>query len=321
MPDAKDPKQAITVEETTDKRTPQRMAVRLTPVDNSDQPTFANYTSLNVASGMVLLDFGFLEPTVLNAIQRSAKSGGAAGHAEWEARGACRVESGGAAGAVDAARAAAQAGAARRQEAELDGGLFMRFVAPNSSRKWLFAIFCAVTTGACATAEVETHGAKCGAWKDCVGDRRVHREEVALSTGETTVVERTALLDAYHRFPRGEILKARLASGEELHFESCAEPLALDVIRGVFYIVGASYKMHCMREYGFPQTAQKRYVAWRKEGAGWIRLSLEQVPPELKTNLLQQVPDKPQPAPVTSHEKTILLRGVANIGRNEAFWK
>ena len=46
------------------------------PVDNSDQPVVSNYTSLNVAPGMVFIDFGFLEPGMLAAIPRVARSGG-----------------------------------------------------------------------------------------------------------------------------------------------------------------------------------------------------------------------------------------------------
>lgn len=53
-----------------------RMGIRLAPVDNSDQPVFANYTNVNVAPGMVFIDFGFLEPAMLAALPRVARSGG-----------------------------------------------------------------------------------------------------------------------------------------------------------------------------------------------------------------------------------------------------
>jgi hypothetical protein len=52
------------------------MGIRLMPVENSDQPVVANYTSLNVAPGMVFIDFGFLEPAMLTALPRVARSGG-----------------------------------------------------------------------------------------------------------------------------------------------------------------------------------------------------------------------------------------------------
>jgi hypothetical protein len=52
------------------------MALRLTPVRDSDQPIVANYTALNVAPGMVFIDFGFIEPAMLAALPRVARSGG-----------------------------------------------------------------------------------------------------------------------------------------------------------------------------------------------------------------------------------------------------
>jgi hypothetical protein len=56
--------------------TPMRMGVRLTPVNNSDQPVLANYAIVNVAPGMAFIDFGFLEPSLLAAIPRVASQGG-----------------------------------------------------------------------------------------------------------------------------------------------------------------------------------------------------------------------------------------------------
>ena len=50
--------------------------IRLAPVDNSDQPVLANFTSLNGSPGMVFIDFGFLEPAALDAFSRLARSGG-----------------------------------------------------------------------------------------------------------------------------------------------------------------------------------------------------------------------------------------------------
>jgi hypothetical protein len=52
------------------------LGIRLVPVDNSDLPIVANYTALNVAPGMVYIDFGFLEPAMLSALPRVAKQGG-----------------------------------------------------------------------------------------------------------------------------------------------------------------------------------------------------------------------------------------------------
>jgi hypothetical protein len=50
--------------------------IRLAPVANSDQPVLANFTTLNGAPGMVFVDFGFLEPAALDALSRTARSGG-----------------------------------------------------------------------------------------------------------------------------------------------------------------------------------------------------------------------------------------------------
>ena len=50
--------------------------IRLTPVNNSDQPVLANFTRLNGAPGMAFVDFGFLEPAALAALSRLAQTGG-----------------------------------------------------------------------------------------------------------------------------------------------------------------------------------------------------------------------------------------------------
>ena len=55
---------------------PASLNIRLTPVDNSDQPILANFTTLNGAPGMVFVDFGFLEPAALAALSRLAQTGG-----------------------------------------------------------------------------------------------------------------------------------------------------------------------------------------------------------------------------------------------------
>ena len=53
-----------------------QMGIRLAPVGNSDQPVVANYCSINIAPGMAFIDFGFLEPAMLAALPRVARSGG-----------------------------------------------------------------------------------------------------------------------------------------------------------------------------------------------------------------------------------------------------
>ena len=52
--------------------------VRLKPSEPSAHPRATNYTNVGVAQGVAYLNFGFIEPTVLAAIARSAKDGQAA---------------------------------------------------------------------------------------------------------------------------------------------------------------------------------------------------------------------------------------------------
>ena len=49
------------------------LGVRLVPVNNSDQPLFANYTTVNATPGVAFLDFAFLEPSVLLALPHVEK--------------------------------------------------------------------------------------------------------------------------------------------------------------------------------------------------------------------------------------------------------
>lgn len=52
--------------------------VRLKPSESSAQPRATNYTNVGVAQGIAYVDFGFIEPTVLAAIAKTAKDGQAA---------------------------------------------------------------------------------------------------------------------------------------------------------------------------------------------------------------------------------------------------
>jgi hypothetical protein len=49
--------------------------VRLKPVHHSNLPHQANYSNVAVAQGMAYLEFGFLDPAVLQAIVKTAKDG------------------------------------------------------------------------------------------------------------------------------------------------------------------------------------------------------------------------------------------------------
>jgi hypothetical protein len=53
----------------------QNVNVQLVPSGQSDQPILANFTVLHPASGVALIDFGFLDPGALNALSQMARSG------------------------------------------------------------------------------------------------------------------------------------------------------------------------------------------------------------------------------------------------------
>ena len=52
--------------------------VRLKPSESSAHPRATNHTNVGVAQGIAYLDFGFIEPTLLAAIAKTAKDGQAA---------------------------------------------------------------------------------------------------------------------------------------------------------------------------------------------------------------------------------------------------
>lgn len=52
--------------------------VRLKPSESFAHPRATNYTNVAVAQGIAYLDFGFIEPTLLAAIAKTAKDGQAA---------------------------------------------------------------------------------------------------------------------------------------------------------------------------------------------------------------------------------------------------
>lgn len=60
------------------KETTIALNVRLKPSEPSAHPLATNYTNVNVAQGIAYVDFGFIEPTLLAAIAKTAKDGQAA---------------------------------------------------------------------------------------------------------------------------------------------------------------------------------------------------------------------------------------------------
>jgi len=59
--------------DTTGKTIP--LNVRLKPSEPSAHPKATNYANVGVAQGIAYVDFGFLEPTALAAVAKTAKDG------------------------------------------------------------------------------------------------------------------------------------------------------------------------------------------------------------------------------------------------------
>lgn len=57
---------------------PMAVNVRLKPSESSAHPRATNYTNVGVAQGIAYVDFGFIEPTLLAAVAKTAKDGQAA---------------------------------------------------------------------------------------------------------------------------------------------------------------------------------------------------------------------------------------------------
>jgi len=53
----------------------QGVNVQLVPAGQSDQPVLSNFTAVHPASGVAIVDFGFLDPGALNALSQLARSG------------------------------------------------------------------------------------------------------------------------------------------------------------------------------------------------------------------------------------------------------
>jgi len=53
-----------------------QVGIRLAPSESSAQPVLCNFSGVTNAGGLVLIEFGFLEPGGLNAVAQAARSGG-----------------------------------------------------------------------------------------------------------------------------------------------------------------------------------------------------------------------------------------------------
>ncbi len=52
-----------------------QVALRLRPVDRSDRPIVSNVSAVHASSGMVFVDFGFIEQQAIDDITRSLRAG------------------------------------------------------------------------------------------------------------------------------------------------------------------------------------------------------------------------------------------------------
>ncbi|OUL98745.1 hypothetical protein [Variovorax sp. JS1663] len=57
-------------------KAPEFPQIRLVPADGSDQPVLSNYATVQVAPAMVYLDFGFIEPGLIAALQATVRTNG-----------------------------------------------------------------------------------------------------------------------------------------------------------------------------------------------------------------------------------------------------
>jgi len=53
---------------------PRTIPVRLTPTRDADSAAVGNYAAVHPGYGMAFLDFGFIEPTVLQALQEAVRN-------------------------------------------------------------------------------------------------------------------------------------------------------------------------------------------------------------------------------------------------------
>lgn len=64
-------------ENKTDSTEPHAMQVniRMQQGEHAGQPLYSNFTSVQSGQGVVIVDFGFLDPQTINALNRLARSG------------------------------------------------------------------------------------------------------------------------------------------------------------------------------------------------------------------------------------------------------
>ncbi|MDV6342372.1 hypothetical protein R2083_12180 [Nitrosomonas sp. Is35] len=69
---------------------PMQVNIRMQQGEHTGQPLYSNFTSVQGGQGVVIVDFGFLDPQTINALNRLARSGEKAPEAVG-ARMSCRM--------------------------------------------------------------------------------------------------------------------------------------------------------------------------------------------------------------------------------------
>jgi hypothetical protein len=127
----------------------------------------------------------------------------------------------------------------------------------------------------------------------------VWKEEVKLSDGRHVWVQITHRMEADIPILERATLEVLLDHGATLKLETCARPIALDFVEGVWIVVG-SVEFSCRRQYGF---TDRGYVAWKSNGAAWNQLSFGQVPSGVHGNLTYNWKEARERSPISIAQK------------------
>jgi len=130
------------------------------------------------------------------------------------------------------------------------------------------------------------------------------KEEVLLHDGQKIIVERTLERGGRHEIgQRPSYTKQTLAfthpiTGEQVTWEDNASPdlgtssflpMAIDIYQGTIYLVANPMGCLAYNKWGRPNPP---YVVFRYNGKTWLRIPLQELPPEIKTpNLIVSSPD------------------------------
>ncbi len=68
-----------------------KVNIKMQQGEHTGQPIYSNITSVQGGQGVALVDFGFLDPQTINALNQMAKSGGQTQNQTVNARMSCRL--------------------------------------------------------------------------------------------------------------------------------------------------------------------------------------------------------------------------------------